>query len=43
MIVDSSGRTLLDTQRVLAVTGAPSHRFVYVSSAGVYADSLVGP
>lgn len=43
VIVDSSGRTLQDTQRVLAVTGAPSHRFVYVSSAGVYADSLVWP
>ena len=43
VIVDSSGRTLQDTQRVLAVTGAPSHRFVYVSSAGVYADSVVWP
>ena len=39
MIVDSSGRTLADTQSVLAITGAPRHRLVYVSSAGVYADN----
>ena len=39
VIVDSSGRTLLDTQSVLAITGAPRHRLVYVSSAGVYADN----
>ena len=38
VIVDSSGRTLADTQSVLAITGAP-HRLVYVSSAGVYADN----
>ncbi len=39
VIVDSSGRTLADSQRVVACTGAPTHRFVYVSSAGVYAAS----
>ena len=39
VIVDSSGRTLADSQAVLAITGAPSHRFLYVSSAGVYAGS----
>ena len=39
VIVDSSGRTLADTQSVLAITGAPRHRLVYVSSAGVYADN----
>lgn len=39
VIVDSSGRTLDDSRRVIERTGAPSHRFVYVSSAGVYADS----
>ena len=39
VIVDSSGRKLEDSQRVVAMTGAPSHRFVYVSSAGVYAAS----
>ena len=39
VIVDSSGRTLDDSRGVIERTGAPSHRFVYVSSAGVYADS----
>ena len=39
VIVDSSGRTLEDTRQVIARTGPPSHRLVYVSSAGVYADS----
>ena len=39
VIVDSSGRTLTDTQSVVAITGAPRHRLVYVSSAGVYADN----
>ena len=43
VIVDSSGRSLEDSRRVVARTGAPSHRFVYVSSAGVYADSEVWP
>ena len=37
--VDSSGRKLEDSRRVVTITGVPSHRFVYVSSAGVYADS----
>ena len=39
VIVDSSGRTKADTQAVVAATGAPRHRLVYVSSAGVYADN----
>jgi nucleoside-diphosphate-sugar epimerase len=43
VIVDSSGRSLEDTRRVLERTGAPSHRLVYVSSAGVYADSELWP
>lgn len=43
VIVDSSGRTLEDSRRVLERTGAPAHRFVYVSSAGVYADSELWP
>jgi nucleoside-diphosphate-sugar epimerase len=43
VIIDSSGRNLDDSRRVLERTGAPSHRFVYVSSAGVYADSEVWP
>ncbi|MGB1775702.1 MAG: NAD-dependent epimerase/dehydratase family protein [Synechococcus sp.] len=43
VIVDSSGRKLDDSRRVLAMTGAPTHRFVYVSSAGVYAASEQWP
>jgi nucleoside-diphosphate-sugar epimerase len=43
VIVDSSGRSLEDSRGVLEITGAPSHRFVYVSSAGVYADSALWP
>lgn len=43
VIVDSSGRTLADSQAVIEVTGAPSHRFLYVSSAGVYAGSEQWP
>ena len=43
VIVDSSGRTVADSRSVVEVTGAPSHRFVYVSSAGVYADSELWP
>lgn len=39
VIVDSSGRKLDDSRRVVECTGAPNHRFVYVSSAGVYAGS----
>ncbi|MFZ9463225.1 MAG: NAD-dependent epimerase/dehydratase family protein, partial [Vulcanococcus sp.] len=43
VIVDSSGRTVDDSRAVLERTGAPDHRFVYVSSAGVYADSELWP
>lgn len=43
VIIDSSGRTLDDTRRVLAHSGAPRQRLVYVSSAGVYADSAFWP
>ena len=43
VIVDSSGRTLSDSQRVVERTGPPSHRFLYVSSAGVYAGSPTWP
>lgn len=43
VIVDSSGRTLEDTRQVIERTGPPSHRLVYVSSAGVYADSELWP
>jgi nucleoside-diphosphate-sugar epimerase len=43
VIVDSSGRTLDDSRDVIERTGAPSHRFLYVSSVGVYADSELWP
>ncbi|MCX5933017.1 MAG: NAD-dependent epimerase/dehydratase family protein [Cyanobacteria bacterium] len=43
VIIDSSGRSGADSQAVLERTGAPSYRFVYVSSAGVYADSELWP
>jgi len=36
LIVDSSGRNLEDTQRLLNFAGLPSFRFIYISSAGVY-------
>ena len=43
VIVDSSGRSQADSAAVIACTGAPRHRFLYVSSAGVYADSELWP
>jgi nucleoside-diphosphate-sugar epimerase len=43
VIIDSSGRTQAESQAVVERTGAPAHRFVYVSSAGVYADSELWP
>jgi len=43
VIVDSSGRECADTRRVIEHTGAPSHRLIYVSSAGVYANSDLWP
>lgn len=43
VIIDSSGRSGADSQAVVERTGAPSYRFVYVSSAGVYADSELWP
>ena len=43
VVIDSSGRTLADSQKVIERTGAPSHRFLYVSSAGVYAASESWP
>jgi len=43
VIIDSSGRALEDTRQVIARTGPPAHRLVYVSSAGVYADSELWP
>jgi nucleoside-diphosphate-sugar epimerase len=43
VIIDSSGRNLDDSRAVVERTGPPAHRFVYVSSAGVYADSDLWP
>lgn len=39
LIIDSSGRSLEDTQRLVKITGNPSNKILYVSSAGVYAKS----
>ncbi len=39
VIVDTSGRELEDSKRVLNITGIPTHRFLYLSSAGIYASS----
>ena len=36
LIVDTSGRKLEDTQRLLRFAGLPSYRFIYISSAGIY-------
>ena len=41
LIVDSSGRKLEDTQRLLEFSGLPNYRFIYISSAGVYDLSLI--
>ena len=43
VIADTSGRSLNDSKEVIERTGSPHHRFVYVSSAGVYADSHLWP
>ncbi len=43
LIVDSSGRKLEDTQRLLKFSGLPSFRFIYISSAGVYGNSQFLP
>ena len=43
VIVDISGRTLEQTQNILSITGRPKYRFLYVSSAGVYSNSIYLP
>jgi len=43
LIVDSSGRKLGDTQRLLKFSGLPSFRFIYISSAGVYQNTQLFP
>ena len=39
VIIDTSGRQLIESQQVIVHTGWPRHRFLYVSSAGVYGNS----
>ena len=43
LIIDSSGRKLEDTQRILEFSGLPSFRFIYISSAGVYENTQLFP
>ena len=43
LIVDSSGRELEDTQRILKYSGSPNFRFIYISSAGVYENTELFP
>ncbi len=43
VIVDTSGRKQSDTESVLATTGSPKYRFLYMGSAGVYSDSEIWP
>jgi len=43
LIVDSSGRSLEDTQRLLRFSGIPNFRFIYISSAGVYENTQLFP
>ena len=43
VLIDTSGRQLAESQQVIARTGWPRHRFLYVSSAGVYANSNQWP
>ena len=43
LIVDSSGRKLEDTKRLLDFTGIPNFRFIYISSAGVYDNTQLFP
>ena len=43
LIVDSSGRKLEDTKRLLDFSGIPNFRFIYISSAGVYDNTQLFP
>jgi len=43
LIVDSSGRKLEDTKRLLEFSGIPNFRFIYISSAGVYDNTQLFP
>ncbi len=43
VVVDSSGRTLEQSKKIIDIIGSPSHRFIYISSAGVYEDTYELP
>ena len=43
LIIDSSGRKLEETQRLLEYSGLPGFRFIYISSAGVYDNTHFFP
>ncbi len=43
IIIDTSGRKLEDTKRLIEVTGPPKYKLIYISSAGVYASSSLLP
>ena len=43
LIIDSSGRKLEETQRLLKFSGLPKFRFIYISSAGVYDNKQFFP
>ena len=43
IIIDSSGRNVEQTQRLIKRTGKPSERFIYISSAGVYKNTGIYP
>ncbi len=39
VVIDSSGRQVKDSQSVLEKVGFPENRFIYISSAGIYATN----
>tara|TARA_Y100001968_G_scaffold59441_2_gene50472 strand:+ start:1594 stop:2493 length:900 start_codon:yes stop_codon:yes gene_type:complete len=43
LIIDTSGRTLADTESLIRQTGVPNVRYIYISSAGVYKKSNILP
>ncbi len=43
VVVDSSGRQVEDSKRVLDQTGVPDDRFIYISSAGIYSANQEFP
>ena len=43
VIIDTSGRNVQETQKVIELTGAPKSRFLYLSSAGIYANTGYWP